>query len=87
MLCQVHRCLQKCTTPYLTSKFVMNSALGYTVTQGANKLHLNRPYSNFYRISFEFQEALHFNNLPASVRSLTSRTAFKAALSRIDIAE
>ena len=30
---------------------------------------------------------LHFNSLPAPVRSLTSRTAFKAALSRIDIAE
>ena len=52
MLRQVHQCLQKCAPPYLTSKFVMNSTLGYTVTQGANKLHLSRPYSNFYRNSF-----------------------------------
>ena len=86
MLCQVHRCLQKCTPPYLTSKFVMNSALGYTVTRRANKLHLNRPYKTMLP-NFVWVWALHFNNLPASVQSLTSRTAFKAALSRIDIAE
>ena len=30
MLRQVHRCL--CVPPYLTSKFVINSTLGYTVT-------------------------------------------------------
>ena len=77
MLCQVHWCVQKCVPPYLTSKFVMNSTLGYTVTRGANKLHLSWPYSNFYRNSFEFQGALHFNSFPASVRSLTCRTAFK----------
>ena len=56
-----------------------------TATRGANKLHLSGPYSNFYRNSFEFQVALHFNNLPASVQTLTSRTAFKTGLSRIEI--
>ena len=55
MVCQVHRCLQKQAPPYLCSKFITNSKFGYRGTRGANKLHLLRPNTNFYRNTFELE--------------------------------
>jgi len=50
--------------PYLCSKFITNSEIGYRGTRGANKLHLLRSNTNFYRNTFEFQGAQCYNNLP-----------------------
>ena len=81
-LLQVHRCLHRCAPLYLNNKFMTNSSFGYSSTRGANKLHLNRPNSNYYRNSFEFQGALMFNILPDEIRSLVTKAAFRRALIR-----
>ena len=80
MVCQVHRCLQKQAPPYLCSKFITNSEFGYKGTRGANKLHLLRPNTNFYRNTFEFQGAQSYNNLPHSMRQISNHTTFRSAL-------
>ena len=65
---------------YLYSKFTPNSDLNYIRTRGSNKLHLPRPQTNFYHSSFEFQGAMHFNNLPENIRVIKGCKQFKAAL-------
>ena len=77
---QVQRCLHKCAPPYLTNKFMSNSNFGYSSTRGANKLHLKRPATNYYRNSFEFQGALMFNALPAEMRQLETKKSFTKEL-------
>ena len=79
MLCQVHRCLLRQAPVYLTSKFVRNSYL-YSSTRGANKLHIPYPRTNKFRLSFEYQGAYHYNQLPQDVRSKQSLSSFKHAL-------
>ena len=54
MLYQVHRCVTTQTTPYPTEKFKKNSTF-YSHTRGAEKLHLSRPSSEYYRQSSAFQ--------------------------------
>ena len=49
MLCQVHRWSRKEAPSYLACKFLTNSNLNYSTTRGANKIHLNRPNTNFYQ--------------------------------------
>ena len=81
LLCQVHRCCSKQASPYLCSKFVLNSERqNYANTRGAVNLHLGRPKTNFFHNSFEFQGALHYNSLPSTIRGITSRSVFKKAL-------
>ena len=63
LLCQVHRCCSKQASPYLCSKFVLNSERqNYANIRGAVNLHLGRPKTNFFHNSFEFQGALHYNS-------------------------
>ena len=57
--------------PYLASKFTKNSTF-YTSTRGANKLHLPFPHTNKFKMSFEFQGALHYNQLSKDIRSKSS---------------
>ena len=80
MLCQVHRCCTNQAPPNLCSKFTPNSDLNYIRTRGSNKLYLPRPQTNFYHSSFEFQGAMHFNNLPENIRVIKGCKQFKAAL-------
>ena len=63
MLYQVHRCVTKQAPPYLAKKFKKNSTF-YSHTHGAEKLHLSRPSSEYYRQSFEFQGALNYVQAP-----------------------
>ena len=77
LLCQVHRCYTNQAPPCLCSKFTANSNLNYARTRGSNKLLLPRPRTNFYHSSFEFQGALHFNQLPENIRGLKERKLFK----------
>ena len=60
---QVHRYINKRAPVYPLEKFQTNSNFGYCGTRGEGKLHLKRPLSDFYRSSFEFQGAFHFNRL------------------------
>ena len=57
---------------YLTCKFLTNSNLNYSTTRGANKIHLNRPNTNFYRSTFEFMGAQAYNRLPREIRDIIS---------------
>ena len=68
MLCWVHRCLQGQVPQYLRSKFSTNAVSGYNGTRGKNKLHLQRPLTDNYRRTFEFQGApLSYNKLLQSI--------------------
>ena len=80
MLSQVHSCILNHAPSYLYSKFQRNSTR-YSSTRGANKLRLSRPSTEFYRASFEFQGAFHYNKLDQTITSKPNLAAFKAALS------
>ena len=79
MLCQVYRCTLKLAPNYLSSKFMFNSS-GYTNTRRAINLHINQPKSEFYRSSFEYQGAFHYNRLPLNVRLKTNIPSFRSCL-------
>lgn len=79
MLCQVHRCTLKLAPNYLSSKFMFNSSM-YTNTRGAINLHINQPKSEFYRSSFEYQGAFHYNRLPLNVRLKPNIPSFRSCL-------
>ena len=49
-------------------------------TLRSTKLHLHRPLTEFYRSSFEFQGATHYNKLPKATRDIKSLKAFRNAL-------
>ena len=80
MLSQVHRYCTGNGPAYLSCKFTTNQAFGYTSTRGSGKLHLHRPLTEFYRSSFEFQGATHYNKLPKATRDIKSLKAFRNAL-------
>ena len=80
LLKQVHRCINKRAPVYLVEKFQTNFNFGYCGTRGEGKLHLKQPLSNFYRSSFEFQGAFHFNLLPHSIRALSCTKDFITTL-------
>ena len=82
MLYQVHRCVTKQAPPYLAKKFKKNSTF-YSHTRGAEKLHLSRPSSEYYRQSFEFQGALNYNKLPIDIRQIPTLLSFKTALTNL----
>ena len=71
-----HSCDRKVKT--LTSS--SNSSLGYSCTRGRNNIHLERPNTDFYRKSFEFRGATMWNQLPNSVKDLSSNTTFKCTI-------
>ena len=77
----LNRCLLRQAPVYLTSKFVKNSYL-YSSTRGANKLHIPYPRTNKFRLSFEYQGAYHYNQLPQDVRSKQSLSSFILIASR-----
>jgi len=61
--------------------------LRYNHTRGANKLHLKRPNTNFYKHFFEFKGAVLYNSLPESIRTVyvpTERSLCSALLSISD---
>ena len=77
---EVKRCLVGCAPKYMSNKFLTNAAFGYGRTRGANKLHLRRPLTNFYKHSFEYNGGVLFNSVPNEVSSISSRHALKSAL-------
>ena len=80
-LSTVHRCLHNNAARYMCSKFRINSSLGYSHTRGYNKIHLaEKPTTEYYRKSFEFQGAIKWNGLPKDIKELSSNTAFKNAI-------
>ena len=81
MLCKVHWCLRSRGPSYLTCKFHTNSNLNYTTTRGANKIHLLRPNTNFYRSTFEFIGAHDkLTIISHKRRNINSTQIFKHAL-------
>ena len=77
---QVKRCLVGCAPPYMSSKFVTNSNFGYNHTRGANKLHLKRPNTNFYKHYFVFKDAVLYNSLPEPIRTVPTERSLRSAL-------
>ena len=77
---EVKQCLVGCAPKYMPNKFLTNAAFGYGRTRGANKLHLRRPLTNFYKHLFEYSGGVLFNSVPIEVSSISSRHALKSAL-------
>ena len=80
-LSTVHRCLHNNAAHYML-KFRTNSSLGYSHTRGYNHIHLEKPNTEYYRKSFEFQGAIKWNGLPKDIKELSSNTAFKNAIKK-----
>ena len=51
-------------------------------TRGSTKLHLPQPRTNFYHLSFEFQGAKIYNNLPKNIREIKEAKLFRDAVNR-----
>ena len=82
MLNQVHRCALNLAPPYLCSKFILNS-ITYTNTRGANNFHIKQPNTNYYRSTFEYQGAYHYNRLLLDMRTNSTMTSFRSKLATI----
>ena len=80
VISKVHRCLQNKAPHYLCSKFETNLNAKYRGTRGSANVQLQRPRTNFYRNSFEFNGAYQWNSLPTYLKSISSYTAFRKAL-------
>ena len=80
VISKVHRCLQNKAPHYLCSKFESNLNAKYRGTRGSANVQLQRPRTNFYRNSFEFNGAYQWNSLPTYLKSISSYTAFRKAL-------
>ena len=83
MIRQVHRCLLNQAPSNLSPKFSTNSSLGCTSTRGSSKIHLKCPVSEFYRLPFEFHGAKLYNELPESIRTINTTSAFRKALNKL----
>ena len=70
--CLVHRCLSDEAPSFLCSKFRPNTSLGYIYirTRGAKNMHLPRPKTEYFRLTFRFQRALIYNH--AATRNQTN---------------
>ena len=53
---------------------------GYSGTRGANKLHLYRPRTDFYRKSMVFAGSQDWNMLTANIRVLQAQFTFRSTL-------
>ena len=76
ILCKVHRCLHHQAPDYLCSKFTLN--LGRT--RGFGNVYLQRPQSEFYRKSFEYDGGKMWNSLPNHLKTISSPLVFKRLL-------
>ena len=86
LISTVHRCLHNNAARYMCSKFRINSSLGYSHTRGYNNIHLaEKPNTEYYRKSFEFQGAIKWNGLPKDIKELSSNTAFKNAIKNMQL--
>ena len=82
MLCQVHRCVLQQAPEYLSCKFLRNS---YTSTHSFVKLKIPSPHTNRLKMSFQYQGALHYNNLSANIRCMQSLSTFRQSLKHLDL--
>ena len=82
MLCQVHRCVLQQAPEYLTCKFLHNS---YTSTHGSGKLKIPSPRTNKLKMSFQYQGALHYNNLSADIRCMQSLPTCRKSLKYLNL--
>ena len=78
--CLVHICHLGQAHSFLCSKFKSNAQTGYAGTRGENKVHLNRPRTNYYRSTFEFQGASIYNKLLNTIRDIQPPRIFKQAV-------
>ncbi len=77
-LTQVHQCFHGSAPQYWCNKLNRNSSLNYINTRGRRvNLQLKRPQMEFYRNSFEYTGAFHWNDLPAEMKAIASRNVFK----------
>ena len=84
-LSMVHRCLHNNAARYMCSNFQTNSSLGYSHTRGYNNIQLEKPNTEYYKKSFEFQGAIKWNGLPKDIKELSSNTAFKNAIKNMQL--
>ena len=60
-------------------------SLGYSHTKGYNNIHLEKPNTEYYRKSFDFQGAIKWNGLPKDIKKLFSNTGFKNAIKNMQL--
>ena len=80
LLTKVHRYFHNKAPPYLCSKFAKNLNANHRETPGSHNIYLHQPNTTFYRNSFQFSGAFHWNNLPTEIKKVHSEPAFKLQL-------
>ena len=53
--------------------------------QRSQKIHLNRPNTNFYQSTFEYMGAQAYNSLPREIRNIISIHTFKRVLNPLTL--
>ena len=78
----VYKSLNGLTPNYLSSKFILRSNVitSYNLRDSENKLPIPLPRTNYYKNSFSYSGAVHWNSLPSAARQATFLTNFRRLL-------
>ena len=76
----VFKCLNNLAPPYLSDYFIRNCNVHSYNTRKRNDMHLPKPKLTLGKRTFRYSGALHFNNLPTTIKEATSLPIFKNLL-------
>ena len=76
----VFKCLNNLAPSYLSDYFIRNCNVHSYNTRKRNDMHLPKPKLTLGKRTFRYSGALHFNNLPTTIKEATSLPIFKNLL-------
>ena len=76
----VFNCLNNLAPPCLSDYFIRNCNVHSYNTRKRNDMHLPKPKLTLGKRTFRYSGALHFNNLPTTIKEATSLPIFKNLL-------
>ena len=68
----VFKCLNNLAPPYLSDYFIRNCYIHSYNTRKRNDMHLPKPKLTLGKRTLVYSGALHFNNLPTTIKEATS---------------
>ena len=76
----VFKCVNNLAPPYLSDYSIRNCNVHSYNTRKRNDMHLPKPKLTLGKRTFRYSGALHFNNLPTTIKEATSLPIFKNLL-------
>jgi len=76
----VFKCLNNLVPKYLTEYFIRNKVFHHYGTRRSNDFHPPKPKANMGKRTFKFAGTIHFNLLPAHIKTASSFSNFKRLL-------